>query len=148
VYLLDTNVISRTSPVASTDWHRVRDWIENFGESSYVSVISLGELQYGAARLTEKGAHRKADELYGWVESIAALFHDRLLPVDLQIARRTGEFLARAEFAGHKPGFEDACIAATAALHRLIVVTHNIRHFEVFGVRFQEPAASGTEGGA
>lgn len=141
MYLLDTNVVSRTSPISSLDWDYVRDWMREFGESSYVSVITLTELQYGAARLTEKGAHRKAEELYVWVESIMALFETRLLPIDQHVARRAGELLARAEFQGHKPSVEDACIAATGELHRLTVVTQNIKHFEAFGVPFQEPAA-------
>jgi toxin FitB len=143
VYLLDTNVISRGSPVASPDWHLVRHWLQGFGESSYLSVITLSELQYGTARLNEQGATRKAQELSAWVESMIALFHDRFLPVDQQIARRTGELLARAEFAGHKPGFEDACIAATADLHRLTIVTHNVKHFVAFGIPFQQPRDSG-----
>lgn len=148
MYLLDTNVVSRTSPVSSSDWNYVRDWMQEFGESGYVSVITLTELQYGAARLTEKGAHRKAEALYVWVESIMALFDNRILPIDQHIARRTGELLAKAEFQGHIASVEDACIAATAELHRMTVVTHNVRHFEVFGVPFQEPAASRNEGRA
>jgi predicted nucleic acid-binding protein len=145
VYLLDTNVVSRTSPVSSTEWAEVRDWVRAFGRSSYLSVISLSELQYGVTKLIEKGAHRKARDLAAWAETIMSSFADRLLPVDREIARRTGELLARAEFAGTKPEFEDACIAATADRHGLTVVTQNLKHFEAFGVPFQPPIVPGQE---
>jgi toxin FitB len=145
VYLLDTNVISRTSPVAAAEWAKVRDWVRLFGRNSYLSVISISELQYGVTRLIEKGADRKARELSAWAEMIITLFAGRLLSVDHEIARRTGELLARAEFAGMKPEFEDACIAATADRHGLTVVTQNLRHFEAFGVPFQPPTVPGEE---
>jgi predicted nucleic acid-binding protein len=47
--------------------------------------------------------------------------------------------LDRAIAAGTAPGFEDAAIAATAAVHSLTVVTANERHFKHFGVAFISP---------
>jgi predicted nucleic acid-binding protein len=47
--------------------------------------------------------------------------------------------LDRATAAGAAPDFEDAAIAATAAVHGFTVVTANERHFRHFGVSFISP---------
>jgi predicted nucleic acid-binding protein len=47
--------------------------------------------------------------------------------------------LDRAIGAGAAPGFEDAAIAATAAVRGLTVVTADKRHFASFGVAFISP---------
>jgi len=51
----------------------------------------------------------------------------------------TGRMLDRAMAAGAAPGFEDAAIAAIAAVHGLTVVTANRRHFKHFGVALISP---------
>jgi predicted nucleic acid-binding protein len=40
---------------------------------------------------------------------------------------------------GHNPGAADAVIAGTAKFHRLTVITHNLKHFQPFGVAAQSP---------
>jgi predicted nucleic acid-binding protein len=55
-------------------------------------------------------------------------------------ALEAGRLLDRAIGAGADPGFEDAAIAATAAVHNLTIVTANTRHFEHFGVPFMSPS--------
>ncbi len=43
---------------------------------------------------------------------------------------------------GHDPGFEDACLAATADHHGMTVVTCNVRQFRALGVPFLSPGQS------
>ena len=47
--------------------------------------------------------------------------------------------LARAEVAGQRAGFGDACLAATAAELGFSVVTFNTKHFVAFGVPHRRP---------
>ncbi len=143
MYLLDTDVISRTSPLSAAVHADVRDWLRQVGDQSYLSAVSMSEIQYGASCLIERGSRRKAMVLARWMDTIFTVFAGRLLPVDHHVARRTGELLARVEAAGHNPGFEDACIAATADLNGFVVVTQNARHFRAFGVPHREPGGSG-----
>jgi toxin FitB len=61
------------------------------------------------------------------------------LPLTPSAAVECGRLLDRAIGAGVAPGFEDAAIAATAAVHSITVVTANTRHFQHFGVAFISP---------
>ena len=142
MYLLDTDVISRTSPLSLGGGSRLTGWLQRHGDEAFLSVVSLTEIQYGVSRLVERGAHARAAQLQHWLNAVLARYGDRCLPLDLASARRTGELLARAEAEGHKPSFEDASLAATAEVHQLTMVTFNARHFRAFGIPFQEPGNS------
>lgn len=139
MYLLDTNVLSLSSPLNSARGSNAESWLQAVGRRGYLSVVSVSEVQFGVTRLRARGATQKAKALAEWLETVLSSFFDRVLPMDVAIGRRTGELLATAKAAGHDPGFEDACIAATAAVHGLIVVTNNVRHFAALGVAHQRP---------
>jgi len=141
VYLLDTDVISSASPVSSGAESSVSAWLHANAGRSAISVVTLGEIQFGVSRLLERGASRKAAGLRQWLELVHDQFADRCLPVDADAARRAGELLVRAEARGVKPTFEDACIAATGDLHGLLVVTFNLRHFEAFATACASPTS-------
>jgi predicted nucleic acid-binding protein len=68
------------------------------------------------------------DRVLGW-------YGDRILPVDVALARRWGQLSATL---GHDGA--DLLIAATALEHGLTVVTRNMRHFEPTGVAVLNPA--------
>lgn len=142
MYLIATNVISRTSPIAAED-AGVPLFLDRHYRQSYISVVTLGELWFGAERLRLRGADRKASLVASWIEEVETSYAERLLGVDVAIGRVTGEVLARAEAAGHDPGHEDACLAATAAVHGFTVVTFNARHFQALGVPYRSPTADG-----
>jgi predicted nucleic acid-binding protein len=61
-------------------------------------------------------------------------FEDRVLPVTLQVAAAWGH----QQLAQPLPVI-DALIAATAQVHDLIVVTRNVKDFELAGVRVLNP---------
>jgi toxin FitB len=130
VFILDTNVISHPATLAS---------LQPSGDHLFLSVITVSELQFGASLLTERGHWRKARELQSWIDSVVSAYEGRLLSVDVAIARRTGEMLAKAEQAGFKPGYEDAVIAATAAIRGMTVLTFNQQDFRALGANFRVP---------
>jgi predicted nucleic acid-binding protein len=138
VFVLDTDVISRTSPISRMAG-AVQGWLAKHEDRSFLSAATLAELHHGVARVRLEGATRKADVLQRWVAEVTQAFEDRLLPVDERIARRTGEYLARAEKAGFDPGFVDACLAATADVLGYEVVTFNARDFAALGASFRVP---------
>ena len=144
-YLLDTNALSILAPpaaqrnIATFDGAAFRTWTRDHDEELFLSAITLAEIQAGVSRLERRGAARRAAELSRWLTAILELYQSRTLPLATSAALETGRMLDRAIAAGAAPGFEDAAIAATAAVNGLTVVTANARHFRHFGVAFISP---------
>ena len=146
-YLLDTNALSILAPptvarnAATSDSAAFRAWVREHGEELFLSAITLAEIQAGISRLERKGATRRAADLSRWLSAVLELYQSRTLPLAASTALETGRMLDRAIAGGATPGFEDAAIAATAAMHGLTIVTANERHFKDFGVAFISPPA-------
>jgi predicted nucleic acid-binding protein len=132
-YLLDTNVLSETrkrQPDA-----RVTDWItETPPERMHVSVLTLGEIEQGIARIRGRGDQQQAAGLERWLLEVEQGFADRILPVTLSVASVWG----RQQYAQPLPVI-DALIAATARAHELTVVTRNVKDFERSDVQVLNP---------
>jgi len=128
--LLDTMLLSefrkaRPHPKAAA-WLRLQT-----AGNVYLSVISLGEIERGINRATDRDF---AAELSLWLEDTLRFYADRVLPVTPDISRRWGRLSAELNHDG-----VDLLIAATAASHRLTVATRNIRHFKPTGVSLIDP---------
>jgi len=136
MFLLDTNVISELRKVrhGRTDpnfiaWSQGLRWSELF-----LSSITIYELELGVLRLA-KYDHAQANELRTWLQDkVLTRFAERILPIDTSIARR-GAWLQLSR----TRGVEDTLIAATAKLHRMTVVTRNVRDFDDTGVPVLNP---------
>jgi toxin FitB len=132
-YLLDTNVLSETrkrQPAAG-----VAEWITATPPSRlHVSVLTLGEIMRGIARIRGRGDRRQASALERWLRDVEAGFEDRVLPVTLPVAAAWG----RQQYARPLPVI-DALIAATARVHGMTVVTRNAKDFEQAGVQVLNP---------
>lgn len=139
--LLDTNVISALSPLRSTYDSRLVAWLEEQEAAAavYLSAMTVQEIARGIHLLNAKGATARADAISAFLEGLLAGFSDRILPLDVETAREAGRLEALAIAAGHSPGVADAIIAGTASIHGLTVITHNIRHFQPFGIALVSP---------
>ena len=102
-------------------------------EDCFLSVVSIGEIERGIARKRTSDAGF-AQQLAGWLDQLMRLYGDRLLPVDVGVARRWGQLSAAI---GHDGA--DLLIAATALERGLTVVTRNLRHFAPTGVAIINP---------
>ncbi len=132
-YLLDTNVLSETrkrQPAAG-----VADWITATpSERLHVSVLTLGEIEQGIARIRGRGDRQQAAALERWLRDVESGFEDRVLPVTLRVAATWGH----QQYAQPIPVI-DALIAATAQVHGMTVVTRNAKDFELAGVQVLNP---------
>jgi predicted nucleic acid-binding protein len=127
IFLLDTNAVS--------EWVRPQPnpgliaWTESVDEDRvFISAVTLAELRYGIERLPI-GAKRK--RLDAWlIDELPLRFEDRILPVGAAIADACGKIIARCESIGRPIEAVDAFIAATAEIHDLTLVTHNVADFK------------------
>jgi hypothetical protein len=78
-----------------------------------------------------------APALATWLDRVLALYGERVLPLDLQIARRWGQLSAAL---GNDSA--DLMISATALEHGLTVATRNVTDFEPTGVATLNPFGS------
>ena len=96
-------------------------------------MVSVGEIERGIVR-RRRHAPEFARVPGAWLDSVLALYGERILAVDLSTASRWGRLSGAFGDEGVDP-----LIAATALEHGLTVVTHNVRHFEPAGVPVLDP---------
>jgi toxin FitB len=134
-YLLDTSVLSETrkrQPEAG-----VANWIAATpADRLHVSVLTLGEIEQGIARVRGREDRNQASALERWLRDVQAGFEDRVLPVTLPVAAAW----SRQQYTRPLPVI-DALLAATARVHDLTVVTRNVKDFELTGVQVLNPFA-------
>ena len=117
-YLLDTNIISETRRARMDA--RVHAFLTGLESSAlYLSVLTLGELRKGIAAKRRTDA-ASADNLSKWVDGLERNFADRIIPVDIAVARLWGELSSDRS----RPVI-DTLIAATALANDMILVTRN-----------------------
>lgn len=133
-YILDINVVSETRKPRPHG--AVTQWLSGLEAGrTFVSALTLGELQVGVEK-TRRQDPQKAEEIESWVDLLAAVYE--VLPMDALCFREWARIMD-----GKPPELvEDAMIAATARVHRLIVATRNERDFKQLAVRTFNPFKS------
>lgn len=116
-------------------------WFASARETSFfLSVLSLGEIEKGAARLQDP---QRAERIRSWArQDLALRFSGRILPVNQDVALRWGTLTGQAERRGVRLPVIDSLLAATAATFDLVVVTRNVTDLERAGVRVLSPWAA------
>jgi toxin FitB len=137
--LVDTDVVSAGAPSKAARAAALVAWMDENSADLYISAVSIAEIESGIAKLRRRGAHRRADDLTAWLDTLLHLYADRVLPFEAQAARLAGALADRARSRGQAPGFADVAIAATAKLRGFTILTRNPRHFESLGAPFLDP---------
>lgn len=128
MFLCDTNVLSeffRPQPNRS-----LLTWAERVS-TLFLSSITIEEVSFGLA-WNPKPRLRAAFETF-------LLERCELLPVSVEVARRSGELRGSLRSRGKSRTQADMLIAATAQIHQLTLVTRNIKDFEDCGLSLLNP---------
>lgn len=131
-YLLDTCVISELR--AKTPSQRVVTWIDEIGdERLYLSVITIGEIQRGIAKLPASNRRNALDQ---WLQTeLLVRFQNRILPLTVEVMLTWGKLTTQ----GRTLPAVDAFIAAIAIHHDLHLVTRNVKDFDGTPVKLLNP---------
>jgi predicted nucleic acid-binding protein len=113
-------------------------WVREHDDQLFLSAITLARFKQ-VSRSSNARFRAPRRRFAHWLQRHSGLYDSRTLSFTSSAALEAGRLLDRAIGAGTDPSFEDAAIAATAAVHDLTVVTANTRHFEHFGVPFISP---------
>ena len=118
-YLIDTDIIIYS---LKNDGHVEQEFRKNQNIPKSISVITYGELVYGA----KKSKHIEKNLAVTY--RIAELFP--VIDIDKSIMHVFAEIKSNLERKGNIIEDMDILIAATALSHNLILVTNNVKHFE------------------
>ena len=131
MYLLDTNIVSELRKPRPHGG--VVAWLQSTEDVDlHLSAVTLGEIQAGI-EMTRDQDVSKAAEIEVWLELVAQSYN--VLPMDGATFRAWAKMMHRRR----DTLYEDAMIAATAAVHNLTVVTRNVADFAQFDVRVLNP---------
>lgn len=128
-YMLDTDTV-----IYLRDGQIPRAYLERLSPGSLVmSIVSYGELYFGAKNGRRKHAMEILEFLVGGVPPLA---------MDIEVASTYGDLRADLEARGQRIGNNDLWIAAHALSAKLILVTNNEREFRrIPGLKIENWAA-------
>lgn len=133
--VLDTNVVSEAMKPAPDA--AVRAWLnEQAAETLYLSSVTLAELLFGIGSLP---AGKRKDMLGQTLDGLLGLFRDRVLPFDIDAARRYAELAVTARLVGRGFPTPDGYIAAIAVSRGFIVASRDTAPYEAAGVTVINP---------
>lgn len=126
--LCDTNIISE---LARPQPNRgIWTWASQH-QQIQLSAITVDELYFGLS-------WKPNPRIRLWLEDFLNDYCT-ILPVTDKIARYSGEIRGSLQSAGQPRTQADMLIAATAAVHNLVLVTRNVRDFKSCGIEVLNP---------
>ena len=138
--LLDTNVISEA--IKPQPDPNVSAWLDaQAAETLYLSTVTLAEMQFGISALPF--GKRKA-MLMEALDGVVELFAGRILPFDVNAARKYGELAVKARAAGKGFPTPDGYIAAIAAARGFTIASRDASAFLAAGIDVIDPWTAGT----
>jgi predicted nucleic acid-binding protein len=132
-YLIDTDIISELAKPRPDI--NVLSWADGISLSLVsLSVVMVEELQFGLS-------WRPNTKVQVWLDRFLEDYCITL-PITTEVARLAGEWRGSFQSRGIKRTQADMLIAATAAVHGLIVVTRNVSDFDGCGIAILNPFQS------
>ena len=137
--IADTNVVSEAMKPAPDE--TVRAWLdEQAAETLFLSSVTIAELMLGIGALPEG---KRKERLTEALDGVMELFADRVLPFDVDAARRYADLAVKARTAGKGFPTPDGYMAAIAAAKGFAVATRDSSAFEAANVTVIDPWKTG-----
>jgi toxin FitB len=137
--LLDTNVVCeamKPEPALAA-----RQWLdEQTAETLFLSSVTIAELMFGVGALP-KG--KRKEKLAAACQGVLELFEGRILPFDMDAARRYGDLAVKARAAGKGFPTPDGYIAAIAASRDFAVASRDASAFAAIDLTVIDPWTAG-----
>lgn len=131
-FLLDSNVVSE--PTRPRPDPKLTARLDRHQHASAIPAPAWHELWFGARRLPNSKKRRQIEHFLRGVQSYLPI-----LPYDQAAADHHAAERARLAAKGLTPPFIDGQIAAVAFVHRLVLVTSNLRDFQHFeGIEIED----------
>jgi hypothetical protein len=136
MYLVDTNVISELRKRQSANPNVVGVFTAAAQQQTpmFLSAVTVGELRRGIDLIRYRGDRSQAELLEDWLNKLLIDFGRFILPFDRATAQVWGKLRVP-----HPENPLDKPIAATALVHRLVLVTRNEKDFAGTGVEVFNP---------
>ncbi len=136
MYLVDTDVISELRKKETANPGVVAFFKEASSSDAplYLASVTVGELRRGVELVRYRGDAKQAQLLERWLVRLLADFGDSVLAFDADAAQVWGRLRVP-----HPENPLDKQIAATALIHDLVLVTHNVKHFAATRVKLFNP---------
>ena len=129
MYMLDTNAV--IMGLRHPDWPIFHKIIEHVGHDLCISVITLGELEYGIKKSRQPDLSRIA--IYEFLSGIP------VINFDAEAAKHFGDIFGDLEMRNLRISDRDTMIAAHARSRGYTLVTNNVREFSrVTGLRYED----------
>lgn len=133
--VLDTNVVSEAMKPKPD--HAVLAWLnDQAAETLYISSVTLAELLFGIKALP---AGKRKDMLSQALDGLIGMFRNRVLPFDIDAARRYADLAVLAKTSGRGFPTPDGYIAAIAASRGFSVASRDTAPFEAASVPVINP---------
>ncbi len=137
--VLDTNVISEAMKREPNP--AVRNWLdEQAAETLYLTAVTVAELMFGIGAIADG---RRKLKLTTMLDGVLDLFDGRVLPFDIEAARRYADLAVNARKTGKGFPTPDGYIAAIAAARGFAVATRDDSAFRAGGVPVIDPWKAG-----
>lgn len=136
-YLFDTSII--TELISTQPNPNLIAFVDSLDQADiYLSAITVGEIAKGIHLLPNSNRKRELD---AWLrENLLVRFEGRILPLDADLFIRWGEFSAKLELVEAPPiSAFDSLIAATAWMHKMVLVTNNEDDYNNTGLEIVNP---------
>ncbi|CAN0590686.1 unnamed protein product [Ectocarpus sp. 12 AP-2014] len=131
-YLLDTNIISELKK--KTPDQNVVNWFEGIDtDELYLSCITIGELKSGALKKSKTDV-KTGKLLIKWIDGLMADYEEQILNIDLETCEIWAELLNI-----DSTNAIDGLIAAQCLQSNMVLVTRNIKHFNMFDIKLFNP---------